>query len=272
MSTLKEKANEILSEKSEKIKSGNIRKGVKIFDVTGTLNVNGYPPDWSEIGYQDVPEGLIDAFNYAKTIQENWDSSITSMIDTFRANKKLVFLPMIDTSNVTNMSGAFQNCTSLISVPLLDTSNVTNITNMFSNCSALKYIPKFNTSKVSTIDSAFTACSELKEIDLDFTYAFSTSNFAMSVFNGCASLESIKFGDIDNINRSTDLLKFTGMFSSCSKLDDDTLNRILKLLPKLKPVNPGTLSAFGVSQANATRCESLSNYQAFINAGWSTGY
>lgn len=41
MSTLKEKANEILAEKNEKIKPENIKKDVQIFDITGTLDSGG---------------------------------------------------------------------------------------------------------------------------------------------------------------------------------------------------------------------------------------
>ena len=41
MSTLKEKANEILAEKNEKIKPENIKKDVQIFDIIGTLDSGG---------------------------------------------------------------------------------------------------------------------------------------------------------------------------------------------------------------------------------------
>ena len=33
-----------------------------------------------------------------------------------------------------------------------------------------------------------------------------------------------------------------------------------------------TLSQLGLTSAQATRCKKLTNYQAFLDAGWVTGY
>ena len=33
-----------------------------------------------------------------------------------------------------------------------------------------------------------------------------------------------------------------------------------------------TLKFIGLTEAQATTCQSLSNYQAFLDAGWTTGY
>ena len=47
--------------------------------LEGSTPATIYPPDWSEIGYEDTPQVIIDGFNYAKNIKDNWDSSITNM-------------------------------------------------------------------------------------------------------------------------------------------------------------------------------------------------
>ena len=62
----------------------------------------GYLPDWSEIGYEDTPQSIIDGFNYAKEIQENWDSSITNLSQKFYNSDLLKFMPMVDTSKAIN--------------------------------------------------------------------------------------------------------------------------------------------------------------------------
>lgn len=47
--------------------------------LEGSTPVTIYPPDWSELGYENTPQAIIDGFNYAKDIKDNWDSSITYM-------------------------------------------------------------------------------------------------------------------------------------------------------------------------------------------------
>ena len=116
MSTLKEKANEILAEKSEKIKPGNIRKGVKIFDVTGTLDSSGSGSktkvpnfmrfDSSSVfsefygGFVDNPE--TGNYSYPK---ENWDSLINfysslDLSENIQRDKK--FIQTLDLGEILN--------------------------------------------------------------------------------------------------------------------------------------------------------------------------
>lgn len=50
----------------------------------------------------------------------------------------------------------------------------------------------------------------------------------------------------------------------------------MQLIIKLKYLGMSntskTLKALNLTSSQATRCQSLSNYQDFINAGWTTGY
>lgn len=48
-------------------------------EINSIPSGSSYLPDWSEIGYEDTPQVIIDGFNYAKDIKDNWDSSITDM-------------------------------------------------------------------------------------------------------------------------------------------------------------------------------------------------
>ena len=62
-------------------------------------------------------------------------------------------------------------------------------------------------------------------------------------------------------------------FTACSSLTNESLNNILQMC--VNAINyPGvkTLKRLGLSSEQATVCQGLSNYQAFLNAGWTTGY
>lgn len=121
--------------------------------LEGTTPTTIYPPDWSEIGYEDTPQSIIDGFDYAQEIQENWDSSITNLSERFKNDRNLIFMPLIDTSQVTNMSYMFQGCTRLTNVPLLNLENTTMITAMFTECINLEEIPNFNTRNTTHMGS-----------------------------------------------------------------------------------------------------------------------
>ena len=99
MDILNTKINNILTEKTLKIRPENIKKNVTAFGITGTYEGEGgsFPPDWSEIGYEDTPASIINDFNYAKEIQENWDSSITSMNNKYLSSTNLKIFPLVDT-------------------------------------------------------------------------------------------------------------------------------------------------------------------------------
>ena len=115
-----------------------------ITDVTqyaiANVNVSGakvYPPDWSEIGYSETPQNILDDFDYSKDIKDNWNSGATSLASKFSYNKTLKYMPLVDTSSVTNMNSMFSNCTNLTTIPELNTSNVTKMLYMFNGCSSL---------------------------------------------------------------------------------------------------------------------------------------
>ena len=135
---------------------------------------------------------------------------------------------------------------------------------MFAYCNLLTTIPKFDTSKVTTMFSMFESCKELKAIpQIDTQNVEST--FVM--FRGCSSLEDVP---VLNTAKVTTLLN---MFISCSSLSNDSLNNIMQMcIGAIKYTGTKTLKEIGLTSAQATTCQGLSNYQDFINAGWTTGY
>ena len=216
--------------------------------LEGTIPITIYPPDWSEIGYENTPQSIIDDFNYSKSIYDNWDSEETSLSSKFTSNTNLKYMPLINTSNVTNMYRTFASCTNLVSVPKLNTSNVTTMYGLFSSCNNLENLDlsSFNTSNVTSMQSMFSFCSKL---------------------------QNIQFGDNFTLEKCDNSTTLQNMFSSCDKLSNKTLNDILKILPTaISYIGTKTLKQVGLSQAQATTCTTLSNYQDFLDAGWTTGY
>ena len=141
--------------------------------LEGSTPATIYPPDWSKIGYEDTPQDIIDGFNIAKEIKDNWDNTTTSMLEMFRGRKDIF-------------------SSSINIVPVLETKNVTGL---------------YNT------------------------------------------------------------------FGYCNQLETNSLNNIMQMcINATSYTRTKTLKEIGLSSTQATTCQSLSNYQAFLEAGWTTGY
>lgn len=63
------------------------------------------------------------------------------------------------------------------------------------------------------------------------------------------------------------------MFSGCSSLSNESLNNILAMcIGATSYTGTKTLAQIGLSSTQATTCQTLSNWDAFVEAGWSSGY
>lgn len=286
---LNTKIESILTEKTVKIKPENIKKDVKVLGITGTYEgSSGFPPDWSELGYSETPQNILDDFDYSKDIKDNWDSSVTNLSNKFNQDLNLIYMPLVDTSNATNMSGFLSGCSNLKDLPLLNTGNATNMQGMFQGCSSLKTVPLFDTGKVTNMISMFGQCQNLEEIPL-FDTSKVTSMF--STFSQCENIKSIPQFDTKNVNNmfvmfqgcknledfpvlnANKVTNFMSMFSQCTKLTNQSLNNILEMcIGATSYTGIKTLQQLGLTSAQATTCQSLSNYQDFLTAGWTTGY
>ena len=212
--------------------------------------------DWSEIGYNEVPQALLDDFEYSK-------SRLGDV--SFLEDAELVYAPLTNTSSQTSLQNMFYNCKNLREVPLYDTSNVTNMQGMFNGCEELKTVPLFNTSNVTKMTNMFRYCSKFREVPL-----FDTSNVnsMSSMFNYCLQLETIPVFDTSKVTT------MASMFTNCNSLSENSLNNILKMCINTTSeyTKAKTLAQIGISSTQATTCQSLSNWSDFVSAGWSTGY
>ena len=122
--------------------------------------------------------------------------------------------------------------------PLWDTSSVTDMSNMFSYCKNLETIPLLDTSSVTNMKN---------------------------MFDGCDNLQTIPLLDTSSVSN------MTNMFGGCKNLSNDSLNNILKMCINSKETDK-RLKGIGLTQEQAEKCQTLSNWSDFVAAGWTTGY
>lgn len=149
----------------------------------------------------------------------------------------------LDTSNFSTTKNLFIGFSELIEVPQqLDTSQVTDMQYMFSGCKKLTFIPEMNTSNVTNM---------------------------YYMFNGCAKLTTVP---LLNTSKVTNI---TNMFSGCSSLSNESLNNILQMCINATAYTSTktlTILGFRAYEHSQAKIQGLSNYQAFLNAGWTIGY
>ena len=150
-------------------------------------------------------------------------------------------------SNITSLLAAFQNCTSLknVSIDIYGQgARVTSLNYMFQHCSSLVNAP-----------------------NLEFTWAYSIDY----MFSGCTSLINLGVYNFSYVRSAT------GIFNNCTNLTNDSLNNLLATCISGTNINNKTLTyLFGNQDMSqyypASTIQSLPNYQAFIDAGWTIGW
>jgi surface protein len=236
------------------IKSENIKKGVSILGVNGTLEEGIIPSGTKTIndnGDYDVSQyanakvivptgitpsgelpitenGTYDVTNYASAVV-NVANGGGSTGDKF-APRHISFygytggsdldaeIQAVDTSNVTKFEYMFRGASKLTHLDLSNwnTSNVTTMGSMFYDCYALQTVNlnNWDTSKVKYMSSMFSGCDALTHVDLSH-FNFDNVTSINNMFYSCNALKEV--------NMSTcNLPKVTAldlMFSGCASLE-----------------------------------------------------
>lgn len=132
--------------------------------------------------------------------------------------------------------------------PLINTSNGTNFTYAFFNVNSVIEFPQFNLSNGVDFNSCFYACHDLVTIP---------------VYNlGNAGRISTMFCDCENLSNTS----LNNILATCLTVDIQKIT-VTPLYDKEAP----TLTTLGLSQTQIDTCKTLSNYTAFLNAGWIAG-
>ncbi len=119
--------------------------------------------------------------------------------------------------------------------------------------------------------SMFEDCKKL----VSFGY-FDSSNIQgmVSTFKGCTALTTLPgTTNPSQILDTSNLMYFQDCFSGCMYLSNDSLNVILRMcINATKITGNKTLKYIGLADWQATTCQTLSNWDDFVAAGWTTGY
>ena len=183
-------------------------------------------------------------------------------------------LTNIDTSNltytngITGMNYCFAYCNSLVNFPEIDTSAVTSFSNTFRNCSSMTAVPNYNFTSNKSLNYTFYNCAEL--VDASNTANQGPLTTISYGFRNCSKLENVPQWDLSHFTDTS----WAYCFEGCTSLTNESLNNILGSIATI-PTNltsNRTLSYLGLTSAQATTCQSLSNWTAASNAGWTTGY
>ena len=220
----------------------------------------------------DLTTGVKFAYSTFATLPDevanaDW-SVVTNMDSMFRGCDTLTTIPLLDTSNATSMEYLFNGCGRLTTIPLIDTSEVKYMDYMFDYCTRLTSVPLLNMSKNTHTQYMFFYCTSLTSVP-----QFDTSKVtsASSMFRYCTNLTTVPQFNMGAITGSGMNL----MFTNCSSLSNESLNNILAMCISATLVtntNYKTLKYIGLTSGQAATCESLSNWSAFIAAGWTSGY
>lgn len=141
----------------------------------------------------------------------------------------------------------------------------THIDNLFNGCSSITTIPNFNLDFVVSMRYMFNGCTSLTSMpNINLPELVDATN----MFSFCRALV-----DVPALN-APKLSAMEEMFLKCTALSESSLNNILSICANsaVTTENYKTLKYIGLTESQATKCTTLSNYQAFLNAGWATGY
>lgn len=176
----------------------------------------------------------------------------------------------MDLSKIKHWHYAFWNYKKLKEVKGIDFVNPnTSAYWMFCGCDSLEIFPEMkNTQNVVDFARAFQECKKLKTIEYFDT---SNANDLSYMCIGCSELVNFPA-----LNASkTRIGGLSDMFSNCPNLSDESLNNILAMCISANATHAN--AAYGnksltqylkLTSTQANKCKSLSNWSAFIAAGW----
>lgn len=192
------------------------------------------------------------------------NTSNTTSFSTLCSNCLFETAKMIDTSSGTIFSSMFRGCSRLKNVPLYDTSRGTNFQQMFQDCIELENVPLFITNSATNMQQMFSGATKLRTAQ-----PFSTSNVTnfTAMYGNCTSLENVPVYDMQKVTGTN----HHNMFVNCPMLTDESLNNIMaSLITATLLTSNKTLTYVGFGLDKREKCQTLSNWEAFTQAGWTT--
>jgi len=167
-----------------------------------------------------------------------YSSVPSSLLDMFAYSKNIY-----DNwdSTQTNLGDKYSGNEEIRYMPLVDTSRATKTGNMFRGALNLIEVPELNLSNVTT---------------------------AYQMFYNARGLIKVSYLNLSRVTNMQD------MFAYCNALNNESLNNILAMCANATAyIQQGTnmtLRYIGLSSIQASNCQRLSNWDAFVAAGWTS--
>lgn len=188
--------------------------------------------------------------NKSVTITENGTQTITADSGYDGINEVEV---------TTNVQGSSSDYNTLIN-PVIDSTSGSSIWFKY----AILILPELDFSSRTDLIGFFTNFRKLTTISgIDMSNATDVSY----MFENCYRLENIPQFNVGKV------INMSNMFINCIRLSNESLNNILAMCINATSITSNkNLKYIGLTSTQATTCQTLSNYQAFLAAGWTTGY
>lgn len=179
----------------------------------------------------------------------------------FYGCKNITTINNLNLSKANECKDLFQNCENLTTVSNLNLYNAINADWLFVNCKNLSNVDNIIFNRVNWLFRAFVNCTNLVNAP---SMRLNSCCRIESLFEGCVNLVNIPMYNTMKINRCQNFVNI------CPNLSNDSLNNVLQMCSDMNCTY--NLSYIGLTEDQANICMNLSNYQNFINAGWTTGY
>lgn len=238
-----------------------------VVKVAGEINF-----DFGVLGYDNtivkqlnnsIATTTQNGINYAIEIA-NKGISGTNASFKYNGDAKMIYYPILDTSNITNMSYMFYNCAALKYVPDLNTSKVTTFANMFYGCSSLTICPNLDTSNAFAVDGMFQNCTSLTTVP---EFDFGNVNSIGYLFGISSNANMMHLGGLKDFGKQTTI---SGGYSSyfleksTGLTHDSLLNVINKLYDRAAAGYSNITLKFGTNLNKLTADE----IAIATNKGW----
>lgn len=195
----------------------NMNRILAMIDDIQPPAVTIFPPDWSEIGYNETPQDILNGFNYAKQIYQNWNPMDYDLYNKYREDSSLVYLPALtvdaEVSSV-DMSNFCKECNNLKAVGEIAIQHVeeVDISGAFASCGQLVSIEFLNIMNISRADDIFNSCSSLNDSTLSMIMYVLAHN-TIENYQGTKTLNAIGF-DNNQITRCHSLDNYQDLIAA----------------------------------------------------------